>query len=501
MKKLIRQWGATFAAFLLAVSAPLLLLAPKVSAMPTFQMPFPCGETWHASTYSGHSAIDWNAYPSDEGSTVAASASGTAVTGYDTVGGYYVVIDHGAGWKTYYGHLQDAGRISGNVNQGAAIGKVGGTGQATGPHLHWEQRFNNVSQSTLYADGSALSPGPSADTSAPKYTSKNNCTASGNVTVKQVKKTVTAGVQQVYSATAGNVFESWWVPGGSGIQTSSLVHIPEANIVDFDKTTLPSGTQSLYVAVSDGIYEAWWNPTDGLHYGKIINLANVKKVLVDNYTDNGQFTHRLYVLASDGPYEYWWRDGGDGIHKQQLANINDSVAMVKTNTNGVEQVYTANAGAVYETWWVPGQSLHTDPIINIAQNDIVDIDKHGLADGTQLLYTATANNGVWQSAWGHGSLSHGKIVNSLTGIRKIEKRVDSSNTQQLYVATSGLVQEYWWNATGSGGSTLLVASNINAIDKTVDGSNQQLYTATGPNVLETWWGNGSLQTAEIASFD
>ncbi|MES2631139.1 MAG: peptidoglycan DD-metalloendopeptidase family protein [Patescibacteria group bacterium] len=139
-------------------------------------MPFPCGDVWKASTYSGHGAIDWNFYPDDNNKPVVASASGTATLYFESLGGYQVIIDHGDGWQTVYAHLQQNGRVSGAVAQGQVIGYVGGSGNngnGFSPHLHWEQKLNGVKQTTLYAGGVALSPGSVADSTAPSYTSKN----------------------------------------------------------------------------------------------------------------------------------------------------------------------------------------------------------------------------------------------------------------------------------------------------------------------------------------
>jgi murein DD-endopeptidase MepM/ murein hydrolase activator NlpD len=64
-------------------------------------------------------------------------------------GGYgnVVIIDHGKGISTVYGHMSRfarALRVGGTVGQGDTIGYVGMTGAATGPHLHYEYRVNNV---------------------------------------------------------------------------------------------------------------------------------------------------------------------------------------------------------------------------------------------------------------------------------------------------------------------------------------------------------------------
>ena len=61
-------------------------------------------------------------------------------------GGYgnAVVIDHGRGITTLYGHMSRFNKSARNgrqVNQGEIIGYVGSTGASTGPHLHYEYRI------------------------------------------------------------------------------------------------------------------------------------------------------------------------------------------------------------------------------------------------------------------------------------------------------------------------------------------------------------------------
>ncbi|MGN1051395.1 MAG: peptidoglycan DD-metalloendopeptidase family protein [Acutalibacteraceae bacterium] len=79
------------------------------------------------------------------GKTIVASDSGTVTfSGYDSSGyGNYVIIDHGNGYETLYGHCSALYVSRGqSVSQGEAIAAVGSTGQSTGNHCHFEIRSN-----------------------------------------------------------------------------------------------------------------------------------------------------------------------------------------------------------------------------------------------------------------------------------------------------------------------------------------------------------------------
>lgn len=96
------------------------------------------------SGWSFHGGIDIVlGYGSSAGIPVVASASGTVVTAYSGWRGYghTVVIDHGNGIKTRYAHMYPGSitvRVGQKVYQGQQIGRIGSTGNSTGPHLHFE---------------------------------------------------------------------------------------------------------------------------------------------------------------------------------------------------------------------------------------------------------------------------------------------------------------------------------------------------------------------------
>lgn len=92
---------------------------------------------------SPHSGAD---YKAPHGSVVRASnAARVALTEEQFFAGNALVLDHGLGLYTIYFHLQEFAVKTGDVVQkGQEIGRVGATGRATGPHLHFGVRLNGA---------------------------------------------------------------------------------------------------------------------------------------------------------------------------------------------------------------------------------------------------------------------------------------------------------------------------------------------------------------------
>lgn len=102
-------------------------------------------------------------YRGNRGVPVMAAGSGVVILA-KRQGGYgnVVYIDHGDGLVTRYGHLQRIGVQKGEtVTAGQPIGKLGSTGRTTGPHLHFEVRF----------EGSPVDPSKAFEVAALQRTS------------------------------------------------------------------------------------------------------------------------------------------------------------------------------------------------------------------------------------------------------------------------------------------------------------------------------------------
>jgi murein DD-endopeptidase MepM/ murein hydrolase activator NlpD len=111
---------------------------------------------WRSDPFSGalryHQGVDFKAA---YGQQVPAAADGRVVeSGEKGAYGLTVVVEHADGVRTRYAHLSSLAVTSGDrVLQGQEIGRVGQSGRATGPHLHFEvmQNGKRVDPTTVVA--------------------------------------------------------------------------------------------------------------------------------------------------------------------------------------------------------------------------------------------------------------------------------------------------------------------------------------------------------------
>ena len=90
-----------------------------------------------------HTGIDFGVHT---GTPIHAAGGGTVImAGYSRGYGNCVIVDHGGGIATLYGHCSSLCVSEGqSVSQGQVVAYSGSTGMSTGPHLHWEKRRNGV---------------------------------------------------------------------------------------------------------------------------------------------------------------------------------------------------------------------------------------------------------------------------------------------------------------------------------------------------------------------
>ncbi|MCX6318388.1 MAG: peptidoglycan DD-metalloendopeptidase family protein [Bacteroidetes bacterium] len=105
-----------------------------------------------------HAGLDFSA---PQGTPIYATANGNVTVAGSTGNGYgnHVVINHGYGYETLYGHMVRVKVRSGqDVKRGEVIGWVGSTGKSTGPHCHYEVHKNGEKIDPIYFFYNDLTP-------------------------------------------------------------------------------------------------------------------------------------------------------------------------------------------------------------------------------------------------------------------------------------------------------------------------------------------------------
>ena len=356
---------------LLVVLIPLSSLpgVTPASAAPLFKAPFPCGQSWTASTYSGHStndnAVDFNRYPgqSDLGQPALADAPGNARSFWDRQGGNMVEIDHGGGWKTWYAHLATT-TINNPIDTGEQIGTVGNTtgGNPISPHLHYEQRLNNLAQPVRF-DGVQIPVGRSYTANDPTITS-TNCGAT----------TPRDGDFVSYN---GDVFR---IAGGAPIWVSSW-----ANVGGPQPTRALSGAEfaALRQQPADGTF------ISGVSRGEIYRVVGGAPIYVTyNWWQN--INPKPPVIAVD---QYAIDRAGDPglLSHLNFRPADGTFISAPQAPAGRGEVYRIAGGApVYVTynWWQninpkpPVTTVSQEAIDQAGQNGIWSHLNHNPADGT-----------------------------------------------------------------------------------------------------------------------
>jgi hypothetical protein len=324
---------------------------------PIFELPFPCGEVWNGATRSPHPSgsgatvaldFNWGSGFADYGKPVVASASGTVVQ-FGSGANNTVKIDHGNGWATHYLHMSAVTVQSTNplVLQGQVIGYVGDTGATGSPHLHYEQRLNDVVQH-IHFGGNAIVYGPLEEYNGPAFTS-NNCGGGGATYV------MTASSPTVWIVVGGAKFEltpeQYHQLGDPTPQVAQQHQIDALGSVPSDGTFLKSATsESIYQIIGEARYLVPDPTTLGL-LGGSNSWAAVPDAWIEQIPDSAPTgiaymrnpaTQEIYQIVNGAKYKYSTMD-----EYRSLAPP-DGPAFVNTTQEFIDRVTgTVPTGTTY----------------------------------------------------------------------------------------------------------------------------------------------------------
>jgi len=299
----------------LSVTAIVAASDARVTAAPTFFLPFRCGEAgWFASTRDNHVpsiyAIDFNKIRDEEEQQVVASADGEIVYPAYNKESNPLAIDHDGGgwrdgWATLYLHMKVA-RTSGRVKRGEVIGYVSNLG-STDKHLHYEQRFNSITQSARFNNwmpsyDSAMKQGigvqvPTSDNCSASQYAGHIVKWSGETPTPVTSWYVTSDLRRLWIPDGGtyNCFKARGAPGPTLLSASILDQLPDQSgrwaACGDSMTTSRTLRRGMYLQSGDGRYRLQLQLD-----GNFVLYGPSGRAL----WANGVFSTRYIVLQADG---------------------------------------------------------------------------------------------------------------------------------------------------------------------------------------------------------
>ncbi|WP_329060190.1 VCBS repeat domain-containing M23 family metallopeptidase [Amycolatopsis sp. NBC_01480] len=404
----MRAWKKYAIAGLASAAAALGLAVPAEAAEPAFQLPFPCGQTWHGNNpdSSAHVTpweIDFNR-GDDLGSPVLASAAGTVATAANqgSANGYgnLVKISHGSsGYFSYYAHLRDMTVSAGDtVTQGQLIGHVGNTskpGNAIQPHLHYEVRYgspypDNI-QPAVFAG--VRFPYPAGD-----VTSKN-CGGGQHSAAKSINGDAyddavgvdADGVATMYPGTSGGGFGTG-IRMGAGWSGFTRIGVADSNA---------DGWADLF-AIKAGTLYYWNNHGDGTFTSAVEvgpGWSGFEWVLYADVNGDG----KADILARDGGNMYLYPGlGGGTFAARSLVSAGWASLLRQTaadaDGDGDADIWATNAAGELYFWKRSPSGYATAVQVGTGWNayrQLVSLDING--DGkADLVAIKTSDNTLWQ---------------------------------------------------------------------------------------------------------
>jgi len=341
--------------------------------------------------YSGEvsNAIDFNiAGSADFGTPALASFSGTVVSAkYNGGYGNEVVVDHGGGWKSRVAHLSAFSVGVGQVVQrGQELGKVGSTGNSSGPHLHYEQIADGI-RVPIVIDGVAMI----YDGLTHQHTSNNCAQATGGREGSDGVIVLSSGAIAMYrvgsdgnvwgasQAVMGGSFGAWQQLSWEGdyVGRPAVIQVSNGAIALYARTrggTIRGASQS----VAGGAFSGWGQVGGGgvASDPAVKLLANgTIAIYVTSTLGNVSGTSQSTV---GGSFPDWGQLSWDGDYVGRPAVVqvsNGAVALYARTRGGVVRGASQSvAGGAFSAWGqIAGGGVVSDPRAVLAANGCIAI--------------------------------------------------------------------------------------------------------------------------------
>ncbi|MGN8049845.1 peptidoglycan DD-metalloendopeptidase family protein [Curtobacterium sp. 22159] len=462
----------------------------------------------HCIDGSAHSGFDIAA---NSGTAIEAAAKGTVVDvrqsssteGYGT----QVVIDHGAGYTSRYGHMivnsptVNVGQV---VSKGQVIGKVGSTGHSTGPHLHFEVIIKGVAQSgpsSYFACGAKVTQGTPIAWSFPGFPTEqrtrqnkaNKRYPSGPIGYNSSMN------EEVFAiGSGGNVVNNFSTPGKGG-GWNGWGDLGGSSNTKITVGTNAEGNEEVFAIGGGGaIFHKWFDPAKGWTAWSSLGGSNFTDMALSYNLEGNEV---LYAIGGGGQMYQTWYDPSKGwVGWGSLGGSNFTDVTTGYNKNGEPEIFAIGAGGtMYHTWFTKGSGWNSWS--SMGGSAFTEVTLGYNAAGNEELF-AIGGGGVMYHAWFDPS-SGWKGWDSLGGTNFTDVAVGynaSGNTDVIAIGGGGALFHAWydpsngWNGwSGLGGSGFQdVAVGYNDQDNEevfAIGSNGQLYhTYSTPGQGTGWSG-------------
>ena len=290
----------------------------------------------------------------------------------------------------------------------------------------------------------------------------------------------------------------------NGPNSSSATSSPSSasNIVRKVIHKTDQGTNLVFWAKQDTVFEDSWRPGSSPQLAQVVHGPDIADIEVQINPDHERL---IYTANKDGTVSETWYYPGQGLHSGNIVTNGGAIRDIEKSVgpNGEQQLYVMTPDGVDEYWWYPGQAIHKNRLYTL--RDPVAMKKTPIEpDGTQILYVADKSH-VYENYWrpGLGLITGGEVLNiPQADITDMDVVIDPDGTHQAYVGRErdGIWEGAWHRGQPVAARQIAGGTGIRDIEASSEGVTHQLYAATEGGVFEYWWtGEGQAHGSTITA--